>query len=148
MLRASNSTATLLASAMLAAVAVTSATSAGAQQAAAPRSTPVLPAFTSDQCRAISAVGVEVARTVGPQNLSDEFKQSFRAFLGQNLTCDGPREISIVRGKDSDAWQVIQHVLEGARTPPIVLARYGVRGVVRSAELTGLRPTPVSVNPN
>ena len=66
--------------------------------------------FTEAQCRDIAAVAGTVVRTVGKENLSVEFRQSFRDFLGAKLTCDGPKNLSTPTDKDLAALLTIEDI--------------------------------------
>jgi hypothetical protein len=95
--------------------------------------------FTPEQCRSISAVGISVAKAVGPSTLSTEFKQSFRNFLGPDLTCDGPKDILTATPDDVAAFNTIKQVLFA---PPakISLTSAGLRSVDPGSVAT-VRPT-------
>jgi len=84
--------------------------------------------FTQDECRLISSVGTGTARAIGPEKLSQEFKSSFRSFLGPNLTCDGPKDILTPTGIDIDTFNTIKDILYA---PPrgISLEKAGLRSV-------------------
>lgn len=102
--------------------------------AAADASLPSAPRFTQQECRLISIIAVDVAKAMGPEKLSTEFKQSFRNFLGPNLTCDGPTQISTPKGDDIDAYNTIGGLLlQGPK--PISLRERGLRAVYKAAAL-------------
>jgi hypothetical protein len=114
---------------------------ADAQQAGTPARTAVTtPAIqqpiTQRECAIIGETVIRVVRVAGPQTLSDDFKQSLRAFLG-NATCDGPRVIYVPTGRDADAYNTMRDLLGSASTP-IRLEQMGVRAIAsrRTAALT------------
>jgi hypothetical protein len=61
-----------------------------------------------------------------PETVSAEFKQSFRDFLGPNLSCDGPRDIHTPTGPDIDAFNTIRSQLLAGK---ISLRDAGLRAV-------------------
>lgn len=59
----------------------------------APIAANAAPPISQTECDIIAKTSSRVLRAVGPETVSTEFKQSFRSFLGKNLTCDGPTDI-------------------------------------------------------
>lgn len=55
--------------------------------------------FSHEDCRLISSVITDVAKTVGARRLSLEFRQSLMSFIAPEgkLTCDGPKDIITAR---------------------------------------------------
>jgi hypothetical protein len=90
--------------------------------------------ITNEQCRAISATAVAiVTHHADRAALSPEFKQSFRNFLGANLTCDGPRQL-VWRTRED--WATFQTISSQLLAPGvnISLERAGVK----------LAPSPIA----
>jgi hypothetical protein len=82
--------------------------------------------FTPTECQLISHTAVYVIRDLGNKDrLSPEFKQSFRNFLGANLTCDGSREIAWRSQEDAATFNTIAGQLMRKATQ-IDLRRAGV----------------------
>lgn len=95
--------------------------------------------FTQAQCKGITGTAMEVVRTVGKDTLSQEFRQSFRNWLGADLHCDGPKDIIIVTHNDSIAYGAIRSaLLTGSK--PISLQKAGLRVVVKPAEVVSAVP--------
>lgn len=86
------------------------------------------PSLTRAECRVVSAIAVKVIKAVGRDTLSLEFRQSFRNWLGADLTCDGPREIATPTGADIDAYNTIRTVLASG-PDPIDLQAIGLKAV-------------------
>jgi hypothetical protein len=102
-------------------------------QKLAPPSPGQLHVFTPTECQLISHTAVYVIRDLGNKDrLSPEFKQSFRNFLGVNLTCDGPRDIAWRTREDAATFNDIASQLMRKATQ-IDLRRAGVN----------VAPTPV-----
>lgn len=84
-----------------------------------------VPAFTPDECKLIATVASDTVKAVGRGTLSAAFRESFVAWLGPNLTCDGPLPIRLPSGADIDAYNTIRAVLY-AGAHPIALKERGV----------------------
>lgn len=84
--------------------------------------------FTPHECKVIAGVAGTVVRTLGADQLSLAFRQSFRDFLGSPLTCTGPTNIATPTGMDIDVWTVIRARLASG-TQPIDLQARGLRAV-------------------
>ena len=95
--------------------------------------------FTQAQCKGITGTAMEVVRTVGKDTLSQEFRQSFRNWLGADLHCDGPKDIIIVTHNDSIAYRAIRSALLTG-TKPLSLEKAGLRVVVKPAEIVSAVP--------
>lgn len=95
--------------------------------------------FTQKQCAGIAETAIEVLRAVGKDTLSQEFRQSFRGWLGADLRCDGPKDIIIVTHNDSATYATIREaLLRGSK--PISLQKAGLRVVVKPAEVVSVVP--------
>jgi len=114
----------------LAAGAVAATTAVGAAFPAAAQS-----AFTKDECGLINETAAAAVRAIGVERLSLDFRQSFRNWLGPNITCDGPREIVIRTGTDADLMNTIRMVLSGSRLKMDLVQRAGLRFVRPTAGL-------------
>jgi hypothetical protein len=91
--------------------------------------------FTPQECQLIAGTSVYVVRDLGNKDrLSPEFKQSFRNFLGANLTCDGPREIAWRTREDAATFNDIASQL----------MRKATRISLREAGVN-VAPTPVGL---
>jgi len=84
--------------------------------------------FTPHECKVIAGVAGTVVRTLGADQLSHAFRQSFVNFLDPNVTCTGPTSIATPTGMDIDVWTVIRGTLASG-TRPIDLQARGVRAV-------------------
>ncbi|RTL69348.1 MAG: hypothetical protein EKK41_13760 [Hyphomicrobiales bacterium] len=135
--------ATTTAATLLAASSIGAAAQQRAEQAAGPPTTAAATApsaaaqqpITKDECRAIAAVASKVVTVAGTNNLSVDFRQSFRNWLGPNITCDGPRDIVIRTGTDSDAFVTIREALGVGSRPIDIMARGGLRAIAPTAAL-------------
>ena len=78
--------------------------------------------LNQEQCNLVRNVIVRVVQDVGSDTISDDFKQSLRAFIGENRDCRGTRVIYAPEGRDIDAYNVMRVIL-GSGTPPIALER-------------------------
>lgn len=88
--------------------------------------------FTQKECKGIGGIAVAVVQRVGKDNLSMEFRQSFRNWLGADMRCDGPKEIAIVTENDSATYRTIRSEL--LQLPkPISLQKTGLTPVVKSS---------------
>lgn len=92
-------------------------------------------AFTQSECKGISSVVLQVVRTLGADSLSNDFKGSFRAWMGPNITCDGPTDIVVRTGRDSDALNTIYTLLESSSSRINLQTRAGLRAVRPTAGL-------------
>lgn len=99
----------------------------------APQADAAAPPLTQAECRIVSAIAVEVIKAVGRDTLSVEFRQSFRNWLGADLTCDGPREIATPTTNDIAAYNTIRTVLASGEDP-IDLQAIGLKAVPYSAQ--------------
>ncbi len=85
--------------------------------------------FTPQECAIVyETAKMTIEKTVGSQGLSADFKQSFRAFLGPKMACDGPPTITTRSGPDIDVFSVTASLL--AHNHRIDLNAKGVRAVV------------------
>ena len=121
------------AAAIAALSAVASAPPASAQQptpiaATASTSTPqsAEKPFTKEECKAILAVASRIVAGNGAETISADFRQSFMNWVG-NLTCDGPRDIIIRTGRDSDVFTTIRDALDGSSARIDLMKRAGLR---------------------
>ena len=88
--------------------------------------------FSQKECQGIGGIAGAVVRHVGKDTLSDEFRQSFRNWLGADMRCDGPKEIALVTDNDAATFRTIRSEL--LQLPkPISLQKAGLRGVERSS---------------
>lgn len=86
--------------------------------------------FTQDECKVIVGTASGVVRAANAKKLSVEFRKSFLSWAGENITCDGPKDIIIVSHDDSVAYGAIRlALLSGSK--PISLEKAGLRAVVR-----------------
>lgn len=85
--------------------------------------------LTKEECRAVAAVAGVIVKSVGANNLSVDFRQSFRNWLGADITCDGPKDIIIKTAADSDAFVTIRGALGAASRPIDIMTRGGLRAV-------------------
>ncbi len=83
--------------------------------------------LTKEECRAVAAVYIEIVNRV---QTSEEFRKSMIAWVNPNsFTCDGPKEIIIKTGADSDAFVTIRGALGAASRPIDIMTRGGLRAV-------------------
>lgn len=96
--------------------------------------------FSEQDCTKIVGVTTSVAKELGPQTLSAEFKRSMREFLKPNGTadCSGPRDILTPTVVDVAAFNTMRTLLL-AGSHPVSLQKAGLRSV-DPATLAG-RPT-------
>jgi hypothetical protein len=121
------------AAAIAALSAVASAPPASAQQptpiaATASTSTPqsAEKPFTKEECKGILAVAGRYVAGNGAETISADFRQSFLSWVG-NLTCDGPRDIIIRTGRDSDVFNAIRSSLDAGTARIDLVKRAGLR---------------------
>jgi len=86
-------------------------------------------AFTKDECKFIAGVAISTVKAVGSDKLSVDFRQSFVNWLGPNITCDGPREIVIRTGTDTDVMNAIRDGLSASSLRMDLTQRAGFRFV-------------------
>jgi hypothetical protein len=89
--------------------------------------------LTTDECKVVAAVAGKVVKAIGRDTLSLEFRQSFRNWLGAELTCDGPTDILTPTVNDVAAFNTIRTVLV-AGDHPLSLQDAGLRAVVDPAK--------------
>ncbi len=85
--------------------------------------------FTPQECAIVyETTKMTIEKTVGRQGVSADFMQSFRAFLGPRMACDGPANIVTRPGPDIDVYNVAAALL--ANNHRIDLNAKGVRAIV------------------
>jgi hypothetical protein len=94
--------------------------------------------FTKEECAGVMAVALEVVKAAGKDTLSVEFRQSFRNWLGPNVTCDGPKDILTPTDRDIAAYNTIRTGLLLA-SKPISLEKAGLRSV-DPKKVSAIRP--------
>jgi hypothetical protein len=132
MVQVSTAIAKTAALAMLAATSIP--LSASAQQAtnvAAPGATSTVMQLSAADCRVFAGIATDVMKTIGRENLSDEFVRGMIDFA-VNKKCTGPYSIP-ARGKDIAAFATIDGILGSNK---IMLDKIGVRSVKPVAALT------------
>lgn len=84
--------------------------------------------FTPQECAIVYETTRMVIESGGRETMSPDFMKSFRAFLGPNMTCDGPPNIVTRPGQDLAVFNTTAAFL--AHNHRIDLNAKGVRAVV------------------
>ena len=133
MVQVSSAVAKTAALAMLAATAIPlSATAQQATTVAAPGAADTVMQLTAADCRVFAGISMDVMKSLGRTNLSDEFVRGMIDFA-VNKKCVGPYSVPTPRGHDVAAYNSISGILA---TNGISLERIGVRQIKPVAALT------------